>query len=62
MPNFRIFVENIVALLGAMTVNWKRKLVTVYRRNKKPLLNNDQVKLATKHIKQNVLLVTVRYI
>ena len=33
MPNPRIFVENIVALLGAMTVHWKRKFVTAYRRN-----------------------------
>ena len=51
MPNQRLFVENIVAFLGAMTVNWKRQLVTVSGRTKKPLLSNNQVKFATRNIK-----------
>ena len=37
MPNLRIFVEDIVALLGAMSDEWMRKLVC--GRNKK--LSND---------------------
>ena len=48
-----IFVEDIVALLGAMTDKWMGKLV--YGRNKK--ISNDQVKFVTKIYKENLLLV-----
>ena len=47
MTNLRIFVEDIVALLGAMTDKWVRKRVC--GRNLK--ITNDQVKFATKNIK-----------
>ena len=43
MPDLRIFVEDIVTLLGAMTGKLVRKLVC--GRNWKP--NNDNVRFAT---------------
>ena len=43
-PNLRVFVGNIVALLGEMTDEWVRKLVC--GQNSK--VSNDQVKFATK--------------
>ena len=56
MPHLRIFVEDIVALLGAMTDTWVRKLVC----GRILKLSNDQVKFPTKIEKQNLLLVTFR--
>ena len=47
MPNLRIFGEDIVALSGAMTDKWMRKLVC--GRNQK--LSNDQGKFAIKIMK-----------
>ena len=44
MPNLRIFVEDFVALLSAMTDKWVRNLV----RGRNQKLSNDQVKFATK--------------
>ena len=48
MPNLRIFVEDIVALLGTLTTKWVRKLFC--GRNYK--LSNDQLKFATIIIKK----------
>ena len=46
MPNLRIFGEDIVALLDAMTDKWVRQLFC--GRNKK--FSNDQIKVATQNI------------
>ena len=50
-PNLRIFVEDIVALLGAITDKLMKKLVC--SRNWK--LSNDQIKFATKIIKAKLI-------
>ena len=44
MPNLRIFVEDIVTLLVAMTDIWMKKKKRVCGRHQK--LSNDQVKFA----------------